>query len=126
MRTCLIRAVWTLAACLLLAGSALWGFQASEGPPYPVGNGVSAPVPIFTPKPGYPEDMDGPVEGEVYLQVVIDEKGIPENVKVVKELYPKLDAQAVKVVKTWRFRPGMKDGEPVPVIATVAVAFKLR
>jgi len=37
-----------------------------------------------------------------------------------------LDENAVKALKKWRFRPGMKDGDPIDVRLNVEVRFSLR
>ena len=37
-----------------------------------------------------------------------------------------LDQEAIKAAKMWRFRPGMRQGEPVPVIITIELTFTLR
>jgi outer membrane biosynthesis protein TonB len=36
-----------------------------------------------------------------------------------------LDEQAVKAISQWKFRPGTKDGQPVTVMATIEVNFRL-
>ena len=33
------------------------------------------------------------------------------------------DEKAIETVKTWKFRPGMHDGSPVPVRIKMAVSF---
>ena len=95
--------------------------------PYPVGNGVSAPVPIYKPEPQYPQEgKDAHAEGAVGLSLVVDQNGVPLQVTVTQPLEPSLDAAAVAAIEKWRFTPGMKDGKPVPVRATIVVQFKLR
>ena len=37
-----------------------------------------------------------------------------------------LDQQAIASVREWRFRPGMRLGEPVPVQVTLEIAFSIR
>jgi TonB family protein len=37
-----------------------------------------------------------------------------------------LDQEAIKAARQWRFAPGTKQGEPVPVLVTIAIAFTLR
>jgi len=39
---------------------------------------------------------------------------------------PLLDAAAIDAVRQWRFTPTLLNGQPVPVVMTVTVAFKLR
>ena len=50
------------------------------------------------------------------------------EVKVTRSLDPifGLDQEAIKAAKQWRFRPGMRQGSPVPVIITIELTFTLR
>lgn len=91
-----------------------------------VGGGVSAPIPIFKPEPEYSEEArKAKFQGTVVLAIVIDEKGIPRNFRVVRPLGLGLDEKAIEAVQKWRFKPGLKEGRPVAVMATVEVNFRL-
>ena len=59
------------------------------------------------------------------VSLVVDENGVPRNVKVVRSLDPGLDQKAIEAVQQWKFRPGQKDGNPVAVQAQIQVTFKL-
>jgi TonB family protein len=37
-----------------------------------------------------------------------------------------LDQEAIKAVRQWRFEPGKKGGQPVPVLVTIEITFTLR
>ena len=37
-----------------------------------------------------------------------------------------LDLEAMKAARDWRFRPGMRQGEPVAVLVTIELTFTLR
>jgi TonB family protein len=65
------------------------------------------------------------IEGTVVLELVIRTDGIPDNIRVLRSLNPGLDANAVECVRAWRFRPGRRDGQAVPVKATMEVNFRL-
>jgi TonB family protein len=91
-----------------------------------VGNGVSAPVPIDKVEPSYTEKaLRAGIEGTVTLSFVVQADGTPSAISVLQSLEPGLDQKAMEAVSKWRFRPGLKDGKPVPVLANVQVNFRL-
>jgi TonB family protein len=93
---------------------------------YRIGGGVSAPIPIFKVDPEYSEEArKAKFQGTVVLSIVIDERGIPTNFKVVRPLGLGLDERAIEAVQRWRFKPGYRDNKPVAVLATVEVNFRL-
>jgi TonB family protein len=97
-----------------------------DGSMYRVGGGVTAPVPIFKPEPEYSEEArKAKYQGTVVLYMVVDSGGGPTKIAVLRPLGLGLDEKAIDAVSQWRFRPGMKEGRPVNVAATVEVNFKL-
>jgi protein TonB len=93
---------------------------------YRIGGGVSTPVPIYRVEPEYSEEArKAKFQGTVVLSIIIDERGIPTNFKVVRPLGLGLDEKAIEAVQKWRFKPGYRDGKPVAVLATVEVNFRL-
>jgi len=96
------------------------------GSAFKIGGGVSAPVPILRPEPEYSEEArKAKWQGAVSLQIVVDEMGVPKEIRVTKSLGLGLDQKAIEAVRKWRFKPGMKDGMAVPVIAIIEVNFRL-
>ncbi|MDE7426969.1 MAG: energy transducer TonB [Muribaculaceae bacterium] len=75
----------------------------------------------------YPADAaDAQIGGKVVVSFVIEKDGSVSNVKVVKSVYPSLDAEAVRVVrKLPRWTPGRNNGAPVRVVYTLPISFKL-
>lgn len=93
---------------------------------YRIGGGVSAPALLSKVEPEYSEEArKAKFQGTVVLYVVVDEKGQPQQLRVVRPLGLGLDEKAIEAVQRWRFRPGFKDGKPVAVAATVEVNFRL-
>lgn len=87
---------------------------------------LAAPVPIHRADPEYTEEArNAKIEGAVLIHMVIDENGVPTDPKVVRSLDKGLDEKAIEAVKQWRFKPGLKDGKPVPVSANIEVNFRL-
>jgi len=91
-----------------------------------IGKGVSAPVPQFDPNPPYTEKARiVKYSGTVNLALVVDAQGNVSDVAVVKPLPFGLAEQAIETVRTWKFRPAMRDGTPVRVRVLVEVSFRL-
>jgi len=93
---------------------------------YRIGNGVSAPRVASKKEPEYSQEARrARVEGIVTLSLVVDKDGMAKNITVSKRLGFGLDEKAAEAVEEWRFVPGQKDGNPVPVLATIQVNFRL-
>jgi TonB family protein len=123
----LVRCAIALAAAALIVPIAVTRQSVhAQGKVYRIGNGVSAPAILYKVEPQYtPEAKDDKIEGMVKLQVEITPEGIAENFLVLQSLDAGLDANAITAVSNWRFKPGMKDGEPVAVFATIEINFHL-
>ncbi len=101
--------------------------QQNTGPEvYKVGNGVSAPKPIYKPDPQYTAKAKAAkIQGTVILSVVIGADGAVKDVEVSKPLDPGLDQKAEDAIRMWKFQPAMKSGKPVACKVKVEVSFKL-
>lgn len=87
---------------------------------------ASVPVPITRVAPVYPDKAKRErIQGNVMVKVLVDERGHPSEVRVVRSV-PDLDNAAVAAVARWTFRPAMKDGKPVSAWVVVPVEFRLR
>lgn len=76
----------------------------------------------------YPRDAkrEG-ISGRVMLSFTVASDGYVKSVKVLRGLYPSLDAEAVRVVSSSpRWSPGMAGGKPVDVTYTFPVIFQFR
>jgi TonB family protein len=93
---------------------------------YRAGNGVSQPQLLRKVEPEYPEAArQAKLEGAVVLRMVIDAKGNPVNLRVIRSPGLGLDQKAVEAVGQWKFAPAYKDGKPVAAPAGVEVMFHL-
>jgi TonB family protein len=93
---------------------------------FKVGGGISAPQAVSTPDPEYTEEARlAKTQGTCILWLIVDDKGHPRNIKVVRGLGNGLDAKAIQAVQQWTFEPAMKDGRPVNVQISVEVGFHL-
>jgi TonB family protein len=97
---------------------------------YQPGSGITNPTLIASAKPAYTsEGMLRRIQGEVWLDCVVSKTGAVDNCDVVKSLDSNnygLDTEAMKAAKQFRFRPGMRQGEPVNVLVRIQIAFNMR
>lgn len=99
------------------------------GGAYRPGAGITLPRVLREVKPQYTADaMRAKVQGSVWLECIVMPDGTVGEVKVTRSLDPVfgLDQEAMKAARMWRFSPGLRMGEPVPVIITIELTFTLR
>lgn len=94
---------------------------------YKPGKDVTTPVLIRDEKPRYTADAlrDG-AQGRVHLECVVLPDGTVGDIRVNERLHPQLDEEAVRTLRRWTFKPGMKEGVAVPVQVEVEMHFTLR
>ncbi len=106
-----------------IGGGGNWATQAT-GEVHRIGGRVSAPVPIHRVEAVYPPGLlaDGK-DGVVLLGIVINAEG---NVSTSEPMRgdPAFFDAALEAVRQWKFKPGMKDGQPVSVKANVEINFR--
>jgi TonB family protein len=93
---------------------------------YRVGNGVTAPRLIHRVDLDYSDEaLKARLVGTVLLSVVVGTDGKARDLHVVRSLGLGLDERAISAVSKWQFEPGVKDGQPVNVVAQIETNFSL-
>jgi TonB family protein len=93
---------------------------------YNIGGGVTEPVPVRQDLPRYPPyDARHRTQGEVILRLTIGRDGKVESANVVRSLNQRMDAEAIRAARTWRYEPAQLNGLPVPVFKIVSIRFSL-
>jgi protein TonB len=99
------------------------------GGAYQIGNGVLPPDLIYRTSPQYTaEAMRAKIQGVTLLSGIVGVDGTLKDIRIARSLDGTfgLDQEAIKCVRQWKFRPGTRQGQPVPVYVTIEVAFNLR
>jgi len=65
------------------------------------------------------------IQGEVWIDGIVEKDGSLTVVQVTKSLVPDLDQAAIVAAKQWKFRPGTRNGEPVRVRVQIIQTFRL-
>ena len=95
-----------------------------SGPQIKNSDEIAEPAPLHKVDPKYPPTlMADHVEGEVILYGVIRRDGSVDSIQVVRGIDPVLDANAVRALAQWKFRPAERQGEPVSLEAIVHIPF---
>jgi TonB family protein len=77
-------------------------------------------------KPSYPEQAKAQgIQGTVVLTAVVQKDGTLGNVTVMSGAHPLLAGEAERAVRQYRYQPCTLNGEPVEVVTTVEVDFRL-
>jgi TonB family protein len=89
--------------------------------------GVRAPVPVTRVEAEYPESArKSKKEGEVTLWATVDTAGKARDIATTKFTPgPEFDVKAIEALEKWKFKPGLKDLQPVNVRVQVRFTFHL-
>lgn len=106
----------------------------SAGSPYgslsegaSAGEEIRPALPAITSEPRVnPDDLRGIAEGNVVVEIVIDESGAIVRKSVVQSMGPAIDGKVLAALENWRFRPATRDGVPIPSKQDVVYHFKPR
>ena len=100
-------------------------FEVVEEQPTPEG-GMEAFYKFIQKELRYPAQANRMgVEGRVFVQFIVDEKGNVSEVKAVKGIGAGADEEAVRVIKQTKWNPGKQRGRAVKVRMIMPVLFKL-
>ena len=97
----------------------------SEGPS--AGEEIRPALPALTAEPLVSaEDLRGIVEGNVVVEITIDESGRIVNKAVIQSMGAALDGKVLAALENWQFHPATRDGVPIPSKQDVVYHFKPR
>jgi len=84
-------------------------------------------LPVTTSEPLVsPEELHGLTEGNVVVEITIDENGNIVSRTIVQSLGPAIDEKVLAALDNWHFRPATRDGVPIPSKQDVVYHFKPR
>ena len=96
--------------------------------PVRIGGMVEAAKVIRMPRAVYPADLQAQgVEGTVVFQAMISKEGVPHSITLQNAgVNQEFVSAAMAAFTQWRFKPTLLNGEPVEVVATAQLDFKLK
>lgn len=94
-------------------------------PEYP--GGMQAMIEFLQTNIKYPEDAaKQKVEGRVMVEFVVETDGSVSDVHVAKQVFPSLDAEAIRVVQAMpKWTPGKEKGKVVRVKYNLPIVFRM-
>lgn len=96
-----------------------------EMPVFP--GGIQGMIKFLSENISYPKDaQEKKISGRVIISFVVEKNGSVSEVQTERSLYPSLDEEAVRVVKSMpNWTPGKQGGQVVRVKYTLPVTFSL-
>ena len=97
-----------------------------EEMPEPIG-GFEAMYAFLQSNLKYPEvARNNGIQGQVFIEFVVEKDGSISNVKVLVGVYPELDQEAVRVVRMMpKWKPGKQMGKPVRTFYQIPIRFTI-
>jgi len=109
------------------------GHGAAAGSPYGTlgygpffGDEIRPALPVTTADPiAYPWELPDS-EGNVVVEIVIDERGEIVSKTVLQSMGPKLDEKVLEALANWRFQPARRNGMAIPSKQDAVFHFRAR
>lgn len=83
--------------------------------------GGKHPEAISTPDPAFPRNA---IEGTVVLWLIVGADGQPHDIRIARSLSAVNDAEAIKAISGWKFKPAICSGKSQAVQINVEVNFR--
>lgn len=82
---------------------------------------------LFMVQPDYPpQELLAGIEGDVTIEILVNESGLVENAWVLASLGPRsFEAASLDAVKQFRFKPPMEHGTPIQMWIRFQIRFRL-
>jgi TonB family protein len=93
---------------------------------YKIGGDVSAPALTYSVDAKFPDaerNAKKGLQGVAVVELIVDSKGRPRDIRVKQSLRPDFDKCAIDAVRQYKFGPAMRQGKPVAVAITIEVNF---
>ena len=88
------------------------------------GGGVDQKArPIYAPPPTMNDRLRKKGGGNVYLLVLVDERGRVKDVRVQSSSDPDFEAPAISAIRKWKFEPAVRGGKSVPDRVRIPITF---
>lgn len=85
------------------------------------------PTPISQAKPQHPLDLrQAGINGEVVVQFLVDSHGSTRNIKIVSSTNVGFNEPTIRAIRTWKFKPGKKNGQAVTTRVQIPINFKAK
>ena len=98
----------------------IYGYLGGDRPVYFPGGKIEPPKPIHKEQADYTKAASvKKTQGKTFIMVVVNEKGYPEIIHLLKDLGDDLDTQTLAATSQWRYRPATKEGQPVASVTRV-------
>ena len=134
-------AMVAVAACALLGGAATAAALSFDVTPqdgaaanapvhekvYKIGGDVSVPSLTYSVDAKFPDaekNAKNGMQGVAVVELIVDSKGRPRDIRVKRSLRPDFDKCAIDAVRQYKFDPAMRRGKPVAVEVTIEVNFR--
>jgi len=91
-----------------------------------IGGGVKGPILTYSVEPEFSEEArKAKFQGVVLVGLIVDLKGMPQNVHILRGVGMGLDEKAMEAVRQYRFKPGTENGKAVATYLNVEVNFEI-